>query len=101
VLFVLAAALYVGGALGTEMVEAVYVEAHGRGTLAREAICCVEELLEMLGVVVFAYALLDYLRKHVGTVEIGFADLANEVSAATAAPDRPPGHPVEASPADR
>lgn len=61
-LFVVAAALYVGGAVVIEAISANQYSAAGGSTFAYLAIATVEELFEMLGVVVFIYALLDYLQ---------------------------------------
>jgi len=74
-LFLLAGGLFVGGAIGTEMVESLFafgVEESGnkmwtappstQRTFA--AIVATEEFLEMLGVVVFIYALLTYISSY-------------------------------------
>lgn len=59
-LFTAAGLLYVGGAVGIEVISAnVYGESGI--TFTYLAIATVEELCEMLGVVVFIYALLDYI----------------------------------------
>src|SRR5690606_17836248 len=47
--FVLAAALYVGGALGVELIGGSYAEAHGNENLTYSFIVTVEESLEMFG----------------------------------------------------
>jgi hypothetical protein len=61
-LFAVAAVLYVSGSVGVEMVSAYHADLHGVQNLTYELITVVEEALEMLGVLVFVYALLDYLR---------------------------------------
>lgn len=61
-LFAIAAALYVGGAIVIEAISANVYSAAGGSNFLYLAIATVEELCEMLGVVVFIYALLDYLR---------------------------------------
>ncbi|MEK6206483.1 MAG: hypothetical protein AABM32_02470 [Chloroflexota bacterium] len=60
-LFVLAGVTYIGGALGSEMVSGLRSEVFG-ADIGYEMISTVEELLEMSGVVIFVYALLDYMR---------------------------------------
>lgn len=60
-LMVLAGALYVGGAIGLESLSGEQASLHGEHTIAYHAITTVEELLEMAGLVVFIYALLDYI----------------------------------------
>ncbi|MEJ7929434.1 hypothetical protein WG922_05545 [Ramlibacter sp. AN1015] len=65
-LFATAAALYVGGALGMEMVGASLFQEEGtpgRNMLPYMLAATVEELLEMVGVQVFIYALLRHLRE--------------------------------------
>lgn len=62
-LFVTAGVIYVGGALGAEMAGGAWISAHGHG-LAYGVISTIEEILEMTGIVVFLYALLDYLERH-------------------------------------
>lgn len=60
-LFFLAAAAFVGGALGIEMVNAWIADALGDRTIPYVAMTVVEEAFEMIGVLVFVYALLDYM----------------------------------------
>jgi hypothetical protein len=60
-LFLLAGSLYVGGALGVEAVSGRHASLHGEHNLIYHLIVTVEELLEMAGLVVFIYALLDYI----------------------------------------
>jgi hypothetical protein len=57
-LVILAAFLFVGGALVTELVGAGQVAASGRANLAYVTVSTMEELMEMLGVVIFLYALM-------------------------------------------
>jgi hypothetical protein len=60
-LFLLAAALYLGGALGVEMVSAAHAFRAGTDNLAYSLWTTVEEALEMAGVAVFVYGLLRQL----------------------------------------
>ena len=62
-LFLLAGALFVGGALGVEAVSGKHAYLHGEQNLTYHLIVTVEELLEMAGLVVFTYALLDYISR--------------------------------------
>jgi hypothetical protein len=64
-LFLLAGATYVGGALGLEMVGSAYIGTFGRGGMMR-VILLFEESLEMLGIAIFAYALIAYLGDCIG-----------------------------------
>ena len=70
-LFMLAGALYIGGALGFEVIasysnfymgEAVYDV-----SLWRIIITHIEETMELAGIVVFLYALLQYIDLHIGS----------------------------------
>lgn len=95
-LFVIAGTLFVGGAVGMEMVSAAIIEQHGMasvGDVSSELIAehgvsslghtfsqTIEETLEMLGIVLFIYALLDYLGCHVGILQIR---ITNDVAGAT------------------
>lgn len=60
-LFVLAGLLFVGGALGLELLEGYYASAAGPGNLTYALLAALEEVLEMAGVAVFIYALLRQL----------------------------------------
>jgi hypothetical protein len=70
VLFVVAGATYVMGAVGMDMIGGLIVEQHGMESLQHSFARMIEELLEMLGVLVFLYALLEYIRKRVGIVRV-------------------------------
>ena len=63
-LFAIAGLLYVGGAIGIESISANQYSIDGGSSFLYLAIATLEELCEMLGVVVFIYALLDYLKRH-------------------------------------
>jgi hypothetical protein len=69
-LFLFAAALYLGGSLLVEALSAMQASLHGQQTLGYHLIVTVEELLEMSGVVVFLYALLDYLTQRFPRITI-------------------------------
>ena len=55
VLTILGGALYVSGALGTELIGGDYASRFGMETRAYLLIASVEETLEMLGLIVFGY----------------------------------------------
>ena len=69
-LFVLAGALYVGGALVLEVAGGHARETAGSGSLPVVLIYTIEELAEMSGAVLFIYALLDFLGRRDGGVEV-------------------------------
>lgn len=66
--FGIAAGLFLGGAIGMELVGGHYIELYGRRDPAYIISVIVEESLEMAGVIVFIHALLKYLaREHTET----------------------------------
>jgi hypothetical protein len=66
-LFVVAGAIYVGGAVGMELLtDHFYLVKYTPDTLAYNLQTAVEEGMEMLGVVLFIHALLDYMRAEEG-----------------------------------
>lgn len=71
-LFVLAAVLYVGGALGMELVGGKMNVEYGHSSPQHAVAAQVEEVLEMSGVIVFIHALLTYARSHLDG-PLGFA----------------------------
>jgi hypothetical protein len=62
-LFVLSAALFVGGSLGLEMVEAQYAAQYGTRTVTYAFLAVVEEVMEMCGLSLFVYALARQLAR--------------------------------------
>lgn len=71
-LFLAGGALYVAGALGLEMGGGQYAEVYGERNLTYAMITSFEELLEMLGILVFIYGLASYLSADVRTVRLCF-----------------------------
>ena len=65
-LFLLAGAVFVGGAMGVEALSGWHASSHGEHNLTYHLIITLEELLEMAGVVLFIYALLDYAGRQFG-----------------------------------
>jgi len=70
--FLLAGALYLAGTLGMEMVGGVYHASRQALSPAYRAVVVVEEVLEMLGLVLFAWAILDHLAREQGDVRLSF-----------------------------
>lgn len=62
-LFVVAGAIYVGGALGMEMAGSAYAAAYGQD-LVYGVLATLEEILEMSGMVLFLYGLMDHLEHY-------------------------------------
>lgn len=69
-LFLLSGTIYVFGALGMELVGGYIADNYGYNTSYGLA-SSIEELLEMLGIVIFINALLTYLQSHIS--ELNFA----------------------------
>ena len=69
-LVVLGGLLYVGGAIGVEMIGGDYASRHGMLSPTYLLIATVEETLEMLGLLVFGYALLGLLADPDGTIRL-------------------------------
>ena len=72
--FLLAATLYLGGAIGIELVEGRHVELYGRENLTYGMMTALEEGLEMAGVIVFIYALMKYIVENYKEVRLVFDD---------------------------
>jgi len=66
--------LYIGGALGIEMLGSYYVTKLGGYDFNYFLLVAVEEGLEKLGLIVFIYALIKYLARLKGKAWIGFQD---------------------------
>lgn len=76
-LFALSGALYVGGALGVEIISGLYYSGMAETgvetkTLLGDALASIEELGEMTGVALFSYALLTHLCGARGEVRLQF-----------------------------
>lgn len=67
-LFFLSAAVFLVGALGIELLGGWQNFLHGRSNVTYRLLAMVEEGFEMAGMLLFAYALLDYWCGHVGVV---------------------------------
>jgi hypothetical protein len=71
-LVLLAAILYIGGAVGVELIGSRYAEQHGIENLTYNMITTLEETLEMAGVITFVRALLTYIETNYGEVRFRF-----------------------------
>lgn len=70
--FLMAGLLFLGGAIGVEMIGARYDELYGAGNLTYSMIATVEESLELAGLVVFIWALLKYYEENYKEVRFKF-----------------------------
>ena len=69
-LFVAAGLIFLMGAIGIEMLSAQEVDRHSTYTITYCLLYTVEELFEMLGIVLFIYALLSYIVQESGRLSI-------------------------------
>ena len=72
--FLLAAALFLGGALGVELIGGHHASLHGVDNLTFSLIATVEESMEMVGVIVLIYALLKFIEFEYGEVRFRFGE---------------------------
>lgn len=63
-LFLMAAVVYIAGAIGTELVDGYLSELYGFENLTVQLVTNIEESLELAGVIVFIKALLEYIADH-------------------------------------
>ncbi len=61
-LFIASAAIYVSGTIGMEILGGIQDRLYGQANLAYMLLSTVEEMLEMLGIALFIYTLLAYIR---------------------------------------
>ena len=70
--FIVAGAIYVGGAVGIELLEGRFDEVNGDQNIVSGLTATVQESMEMGGVIVFIWALLVYLHTTYGGVSLQF-----------------------------
>jgi hypothetical protein len=93
--FVAAGAIYVGGALGVELIEGWWREGHGHRNLVYHALVSTEEGMEMVGVIIFIRALLVHLAAQFGEVRFDFRGAGAVATSETARRDPSPmGEPT-------
>ena len=68
--FVVAGVIFLTGALGIEMFGAREADLHGYYTVTYSVLYSLEEMLEMLGIILFIYALLSHLAKETGRLSV-------------------------------
>jgi hypothetical protein len=70
---IVAGGVFVAGAMGMEMVGGLYASANGTESLTYYLIVTVEEMLEALGLVIFIYGLLSFIRTYL-SVDVHLRD---------------------------
>jgi len=68
--FIIAGSVYVGGAVGVEMISGYYADLHGERNMIYASIITVEEIFEMSGVTIFIHALREYLPNAATSIKI-------------------------------
>jgi len=76
--FLVAAILYIGGAIGLELIEGSYTEVHGLD-FTYSMMTAIEESLEMAGIIIFNWALLVYFADNFKEVRIQVNAVRDEV----------------------
>lgn len=69
-LFILAGAVFLTGAIGGEFIGGFWYESYGVDNIAYAIITMFEESFEMIGIVIFIYGLLQYLKTELGEVSL-------------------------------
>lgn len=75
-LFVVSGALYVGGAVGMEMLSATAIDSYSVASLAHTLTQTIEESLEMTGAILFFFTLTEYWAFRYGPLQIALASPA-------------------------
>lgn len=65
-----AATIYLGGAIGVELVEGWWREGHGHRNVIYHAMVSLEEGMEMIGVIILIHTLLDFIARQYGQVRL-------------------------------
>lgn len=69
--FIIGGVLFVGGAIGFELLEGRHNELYGVQNLTYRTYVTIEETLEMAGVIVFIHTLLHYIDQHLAVAPLG------------------------------
>ncbi|MBC7812252.1 MAG: hypothetical protein H7175_13940 [Burkholderiales bacterium] len=84
-LFILGGALFVAGAMGMELVDSYFAQRYGHDNAFSQLSGILEESLEMFGVIIFAYGVLDYLRRNAAEIRLRVAQTASDIQSVGAA----------------
>lgn len=68
-LFIISGLIFILGAVGFEILGSIALETNGRD-ITYAILYTIEELLEMLGIVIFIYALVSYMSKYLKSITI-------------------------------
>ncbi len=70
ILFICAGTIFISGAIGIEIISANEADINGTETIYYSTLYTIEELFEMLGIVLFCYALLRYIEQQAGQIKL-------------------------------
>jgi hypothetical protein len=77
-LFIIGGALFVAGAMGMELIDSYFAQRYGHENTFSHLSGIFEESLEMFGVIVFAYGVLDYLRQNAAVIQVRVVQTASK-----------------------
>lgn len=69
-LFFLSALIFVGGAIGIEIIDGHYASLHGGENAVYELLTSLEEGMEVAGIILFIYTLLSYIRDYIKDIKL-------------------------------
>ncbi len=69
-LFLTAGTVFIGGAIGMELLAGVHDELYTQKTFVTSVLTSIEEFMEMMGIVIFIYALLSYIRSEINGLNL-------------------------------
>lgn len=70
--FIIAAFLYLSGSIGIELIGGRHTELYGQEDIKYYIIVTIEEILELSGLIIFNFGLLDYIRNNFKALEFEF-----------------------------
>lgn len=79
-LFMISGGLYVFGALGWELIGGYYAEAFGKTSLTYALLTDAEELFEMIGILIFLYTLMNFIKTEFKSVRFEQPFLRRELN---------------------
>lgn len=79
-LFIVSGALYVGGAIGMELIGGYYAYSYTRENIIYSILTNLEEIFEMTGILIFIYMLLSYIALDLKGLRIGIQEKSLESS---------------------
>jgi hypothetical protein len=84
--------VYVSGGLGMELVGGWYWSQHSNPNMTYAFLTTIEEVLELVGVSLFVYTLLGYLRAHASTITLMLTSDTSETTAAVSESEPAPAY---------